>query len=110
MTSIALNERGRISARVSAAVQEKIQDAADIMGATLNQFLIQASLERADQVIERERLITLSKRDAAMLSDLLDKPLAPNKALTKALQLYKTKIANGTLHTSAQPKPPASAV
>jgi uncharacterized protein (DUF1778 family) len=80
------------------------------MGATLNQFLIQASLERADQVIERERLITLSKRDAAMLSDLLDKPLTPNKALTKALQLYKTKIANGTLHTSAQSKPPASAV
>lgn len=105
MNSIALHERGRISARVSAAVQEKIQDAADIMGATLNQFLIQASLERAEQIIERERLITLSKRDASMLSDLLDNPQAPNKALTKALQLYKTKAGNGTLHTSAQSKP-----
>lgn len=109
MTSIALNERGRISARVSAAVQEKIQDAADIMGATLNQFLIQASLDRAEQVIERERIITLSKRDSAMLADLLDNPVAPNKALTKALQLYKTKVANGTLHSSAQSKPPANA-
>lgn len=107
MTSIALNERGRISARVSSAVQEKIQDAADIVGATLNQFLIQASLERADQVIERERIITLSKRDSAMFADMLVTPQAPNKALAKALQLYKTKVANGTLHTSAQSKPSA---
>lgn len=102
MSSLTIHERGRISARVSASVQNKIQEAADIVGATLNQFLVQATLERADQIIERERLITLSRRDADMLSAMLENPTKPDKALTKALALYKTKIANGTLHTNAQ--------
>lgn len=107
MTTIATHERGRISARVSASVQEKLQEAADIMGATLNQFLVQSSLERADQIIERERLITLSRRDAVMLVDMLKDPAKPNKALSKALQTYKSKLASGALHTNTRSITPA---
>ena len=101
MSSLALPERGRISARVSASVQNRMQEAADIMGATLNQFLIQATLEKADQVIERERVLTLSLRDAAAIQRMLDNPSKPNKALAKAQQRYQTQLTHGALHTNA---------
>ncbi len=101
MSSLALPERGRISARVSASVQSRMQEAADIMGATLNQFLIQATLEKAEQVIERERVLHLSRRDAATIQRMLDNPPKPNKALTSAKQRYHTQLAHGALHTNA---------
>ena len=41
----------RITARVSEQVKETLSSAAEIMGATLNQFLIQAALEKAENII-----------------------------------------------------------
>ncbi len=100
-SSSALLERGRISARLSASVQNRMQEAADIMGVTLNQFLIQAKLEKTEQVIERERVLTLSRRDAATIQRMLDNPPKPNKVLAKAQQRYQTQLAHGAFHTSA---------
>jgi uncharacterized protein (DUF1778 family) len=91
-------ERGRITARVSNPIVEKLQEAADLTGATLNQFLVQAALEKAERVIEREHTIRYNREDAAMLLNLLDSPPTPNAALTKAFEQYKTKVANGILN------------
>jgi uncharacterized protein (DUF1778 family) len=82
-------ERGRITARVSLSIQEKLQEAADLTGATLNQFVVQAALERAEQLIERETIISLTRKDAAMLFTMLEKPLSPNNVLAKASERYK---------------------
>ncbi|MEO7497431.1 MAG: DUF1778 domain-containing protein, partial [Massilia sp.] len=46
-------ERDRITARVSQPIARKLQEAADLSGATLNQFLIQAALEKAEKIIDR---------------------------------------------------------
>jgi len=90
-------ERGRITARVSNPIAEKLQEAADLTGATVNQFLVQAALEKAEKIIDRERTIRFSLEDAAMLINMLETPSKPNAALAKAFTRYKKKVANGSL-------------
>jgi uncharacterized protein (DUF1778 family) len=94
-------ERGRITARVSLSIQEKLQEAADLTGATLNQFVVQAALERAEQLIERETIISLTRKDAAMLFTMLEKPLSPNNVLAKASERYKNEVESGFLNTDS---------
>jgi uncharacterized protein (DUF1778 family) len=38
--------------------------AADLTGATLNQFLVQSALEKAESIIEKDKIIYLSNKDA----------------------------------------------
>lgn len=90
-------ERGRITARVSTPIAEKLQEAADLTGATLNQFLVQAALEKAQMILDREYVIRYTREDAAMLINLLDVPPAPNEALLKAFGRHKNKAKNDVL-------------
>ena len=92
-------ERGRITARVSLSIQEKLQEAADLTGATLNQFVVQTALERAEQLIERETSISLTRKDAAMLFTMLQQPSPPNNVLAKASERYKNEVESGILNT-----------
>ncbi|MDA8107469.1 MAG: DUF1778 domain-containing protein [Betaproteobacteria bacterium] len=84
-------DRGRITARVPQGVQDTLQHAAELQGATLNQFVVQAALSEARRVIERDRVIHLSSADAALLLRLLEKPPAPTASLRKALRAYKNR-------------------
>ena len=43
-------DRGRITARVPLAVQETVELAASLPGATLNQFIVQTALREAERV------------------------------------------------------------
>jgi uncharacterized protein (DUF1778 family) len=88
------DERGRITTRVPQNVQDTLQHAADLIGAPLNQFIVQAALREAQRVIDRERVVELSARDAAFLLKLLEKPSQPNARLAKALQHYKNRAIN----------------
>lgn len=87
--------RDRITARMPKLLVEKLQQAADLSGATLNQFLVQAAVEKADKIIDRERVIRLTVEDAATLIDLLDNPRPPNAALQRAFERLN-KVADGT--------------
>lgn len=100
--SAAIEERGRITARVSSLVAEKLQEAADLSGATLNQFLVQAALEKAEKIIDQERTIRFSQEDAAMFINALDNPSPPNKALSQAYAQYKSRLANGIYDQPAE--------
>lgn len=85
----ATENRDRITARVSQPIATKLQIAADLTGATLNQFLVQAAIEKADRIIENERTILISREDAALFIKMLDDPGQPNEALTKAFARRK---------------------
>jgi uncharacterized protein (DUF1778 family) len=100
-----VEERGRITARVPLAVQEKLQEAADLVGATVNQFVVQSALEKAEQIIDREKMIALTQMDAAMLIELLENPPKPNEALARALDRYKSRVENGSFRSNAGPSP-----
>jgi len=80
--------RNRIGARVSHEVYEMLCRAAELSGATVNQFLVQAALKEAQTVIEREDVIRLSPRDWNWLLELVENPKAPNARLKAALARY----------------------
>ena len=82
----------RITARVTEQVKDTLSTAAEIMGATLNQFLIQAALEKAENIIEKDKVIYLSKNDAQVFFEALDNPPEPNEKLRNAFKNYKKKI------------------
>jgi uncharacterized protein (DUF1778 family) len=83
--------RDRITNRVPQAIAKKLQEAADLSGTTLNQFMVQASLEKAEEIIQREAIIRFSKNDAAMLINMLDNPAQPNAALKRAFERFKQR-------------------
>lgn len=99
-------ERGRITARVSASVQETLETAASMIGATVNQFVVQTALREAERIIEQERVIRFAGSDAMRFLNALDTPLPPNDNLAAALLDYTAKRNDqtGTLGWTPQPK------
>lgn len=82
----------RVTARVSASIRETLTRAADMTGATLNQFMVQAALKEAHQVLENERLIVLSERDADRVFELIENPLAPTTRLEAAIRNHRALL------------------
>ena len=82
----------RITARVSEQIKQILTDAADLTGATLNQFLVQAALEKAEHIIEKDKLIQLSKNDAEVFFGALENPPEPNAKLMNAVKNYRVYI------------------
>ena len=82
-------KQDRIGARVPHEVYEMLCRAAELTGATVNQFLVQSALKEAQAVIEREEVIRLSPRDWNWLLDLLENPPPPNARLQTALERYQ---------------------
>lgn len=89
---MAIVNNERITARVSKQIKETLVAAADLTGATLNQFLVQAALEKAEQVIEKDKLIRLSQQDAEFFFDVLENSPEPNDKITNAVKNYKARI------------------
>lgn len=66
--------RTRITAYVSDKVRATLEQAAELSGAPVNQFVVQTAYLEAQRMIERETLIRLSQKDAQKLLALLDHP------------------------------------
>jgi uncharacterized protein (DUF1778 family) len=79
----------RVVARIPPMVKETLQKAADLSGATLNQFLVQSALTAANQILETERTISLSERDAQTVFDLLENPPTPTQQLLVAVDRHR---------------------
>lgn len=79
----------RITARIPLHVRETLQRAAELSGATLNQFVVQASLKEAHRVLEDEHVIILSQQDADKVFSLIENPPAPNARLKVAAERHK---------------------
>ena len=87
-------ENQRVSARVPAHVYNTLAQAADLIGATLNQFLVQSAFEKAQTVIENERLIKMTTRSANAFFNALENPPPPNEKLKHAMKAYKGSFDN----------------
>lgn len=82
-------KQGRIGARVPAEVYKTLCRAAELTGATVNQFLVQSALKEAQAVIEREETLRLSPRDWDWLLGLLENPPPPNARMQAAIKHYQ---------------------
>ena len=82
----------RITARVDAETQDLLTKAAALAGmSSLNSFVLNAAIEKARQVIEREQVLKLSRADAVLLMEALDNPATVNAKLKSAAERYENK-------------------
>ena len=79
----------RLTTRITDHVQEKLQAAADLVGATLNQFVVQAALEKAEKVIESESAIVLTRRESLRLLEMIENPPPRNENFLQAQARYQ---------------------
>ena len=82
----------RLSARIPSQVYELIAQAAELTGATLNQFLVQAAQEKAAEIIKKEHEIQLTLKSANVFFDAIENPPEPNRKLMDAVRMFKETI------------------
>ena len=81
-----------LSAEMTSPVRAKVEEAAAWRGVPVSSFVIEAAVKAADEVIERERLIQLTRADAEQILNLLDNPPEPNASLLKAAEAHQRLI------------------
>ena len=86
MERIAEEPRRRITARVPDAMRVTLEQAAELLGATVNQFIVQSAYQEAQRVIERESVIRLSQDDARKIFALIDHPPKASERLKEAMR------------------------
>lgn len=84
----------RFQTRMPYHVHEKLISAAALSGATLNQFVVQSALEKADSVLQREWVLNLTRRDAEKIFEAVGNPPLPNDKLMEAAQAYRKEFGN----------------
>lgn len=80
-----VNARDRITARVPKHIKDDLEQAANLLGTQLNDFIVQAALSKAREVIDRDTVIEVTKEDAEIIFKAIENPKKPNKKLRKAL-------------------------
>jgi uncharacterized protein (DUF1778 family) len=81
-----------ISTEVPAHLRAKIEEAAAWRGVSVGNFVADAAAREAEEVIERERLIQLTREDSELVLSLLENPPPANAALRNAAELHKRLI------------------
>jgi uncharacterized protein (DUF1778 family) len=89
----------RLTTRITEHVQDTLQAAADLVGATLNQFVVQAALEKAERVIESETTLLLTRREALRVFELTQAPPVRNEQFLRAQARHRTVIENAVSST-----------
>ena len=82
------NEKGRLMVRIPEQVIKVLEDAANIAGMPLNQFIVQAALEKAALSTENFNKIILTVESAQFFFNLIDNPPPPNERVVKAVDRY----------------------
>jgi len=77
-------ERDRITARVPKTVKSEIEMAAELIGSKCNDFIVQAALAKAREIIDRDRIIRMSTEDSVVFFEAIDNPPKPNDRLKAA--------------------------
>lgn len=78
----------RITARVDADTQDLLTKAAALTGmSSINSFVLNAAIEKAQIVIEREQTLKLNQADAMSLMEALERPAR----LKVASERYESK-------------------
>ena len=91
----------RLTTRITNHVQEKLQAAADLVGATLNQFVVQAALEKAEKIIESESTIVLTRRESLKLLEMIENPPQRNERFLQAQARYEAASSRQRLNDAS---------
>ncbi len=83
----------RITARVTAELKERVEEAAMLRGRTLTDFVVEAIQEKADEVIREQYVLELSERDMAKLLAAIENPPPMNDAMKRAIESRRRLLA-----------------
>ena len=81
-------KNGRLEARVTPEMKAMFQEAADLEGLSLTDFLIRSVREAAQRTFRERESMELSRRDQALFVQALLDPPMPNARLQKAARRY----------------------
>lgn len=82
-------EMDRVYTRIKIEDKEKLMLAANSLGITINQFLVQSGLEKAQEIMEQELTIKLNEKERQRFFGLLENPTPPSDYLKQAAQEFK---------------------
>ena len=76
----------RVHARVTPSVKELLQQAADLSGQSLSDFLASSAREVAEKTVREHRVITLTAEDSILFANAILNPAPPTAKLRAAFQ------------------------
>jgi len=82
----------RVSARITPGVYSTLAEASELLGSTLNHFMVQAAFEKALAVIESEKKIRLNRASAEHICQLMENPPEPVSGMIEAIKAYKKDL------------------
>lgn len=83
----------RLEARINSEMKALLQQAADLEGRTLTDFVVASVQAEAYRVIERHQMLKLSLEDSEAFADALLNPPQPNAAIKSAVLRYKQNMS-----------------
>lgn len=82
----------RLNFRLPLELKEKIEEAAIISGLTVTDFAINALVNSAENVLEKQQNRVLSNRDRDIFLKMLESDAEPNEELKKLAAEYKKRV------------------
>lgn len=82
----------RLETRLTTEQKERIQRAAKLRNLSVSDFVVQSSLEAAEQVIQTEQILSLSAQDSELFVQALLTPREPNAKLKAAFQSHDQDV------------------
>ncbi|MCC0179890.1 DUF1778 domain-containing protein [Waterburya agarophytonicola K14] len=79
----------RLEARVDPEIKARWQQAADLEGRSLTDFIITSMQESSERVIQRHQRMKLAQQDSRDFVETLIEPPEPNKQLIEAARKYQ---------------------
>jgi uncharacterized protein (DUF1778 family) len=76
----------RLQVRVDQSAKRLIEEAAEIMSLSTSAFVLQAGIQRAEEVLAERRLIKLDPTSAQAFAEVMSAPAEVNERLLNALR------------------------
>jgi uncharacterized protein (DUF1778 family) len=87
--------RKRVTARLPVSALILLEEATVLAGlSSLEDFLVQAAMEKAQRLIAEQRVMELSQRDTEAFYQVLDNPPPPNQQLIAAFQRHQVMLGH----------------
>ena len=86
-------QKSRVGIRVPRHVKCALEDAAALEGRSLSDIIIEATTDAVAGIIDRHRIIHVSRADMEQILEALKNPPEPNEALKEAASAYRKAIA-----------------
>jgi len=84
----------RLDVRLPGRLKNLIQEAAELNGQTVSDFVISTLSQTARRIVQQEQLTVLSDRDRDIFLNMLDADSKPNQALRRAAKWYQKQHAH----------------